>query len=167
MVTQSCYSVFGLAGKRAIVTGAAQGFGASITRLLVQAGAHVIVADRNVGAASDFVAALTARQMSSSNEDGAIPVTPAFVDVADEASVAALFDSHPNIDLLVNNAGVFSNFMAVDLPAAEFDRIMAVNVRGAFLCAREFARQSRAGRRCRSNSRRTGFASTLCVPALR
>jgi NAD(P)-dependent dehydrogenase (short-subunit alcohol dehydrogenase family) len=53
-----------------------------------------------------------------------------------------MFDSCGSIDVLVNNAGVFSNFMAVDLPVGEFDRIMAVNVRGSFLCSREFARRA-------------------------
>ena len=126
------YAVFGVSGRRAIVTGAAQGFGAAIAARLCAAGAHVVIADRSLEQAESFAASLL----------GVGSVTAAHVDVSDEASVSALFRAHGPVDVLVNNAGVFSNYLAVDLPVAEFDRIMAVNVRGTFLCSREFARQA-------------------------
>lgn len=134
MMSFDPYAVFGLAGKRAVVTGAAQGFGAAIASRLCDAGAYVIVADRNPDQAEKCV--------SSLNAIGDARASAAFVDVADEDSVSALFDEHEPVDVIVNNAGVFSNFMAVDLPVDEFDRIMAVNVRGTFLCSREFARRA-------------------------
>ena len=49
-----------------------------------------------------------------------------------------MFDGAGDVDVLVNNAGVFSNAMATDLPVGEFDRILAVNVRGTFLCSRSW-----------------------------
>ena len=125
---------FGLQGKRAVVTGAAQGFGAAIASRLCALGAHVIVADRSLGTATERAASIA--------RCGPGTASAAYVDIADEASVQALFDSHDGVDVLVNNAGVFSNFMAVDLPVAEFDRILSVNVRGTFLCSREFARRA-------------------------
>jgi NAD(P)-dependent dehydrogenase (short-subunit alcohol dehydrogenase family) len=125
---------FGLDGKRVIVTGAAQGFGAAIAHQMCAAGAHVIVADRSLEQATATASALSAAGPGSAE--------PAHVDISDEASVQALFDAHQPVDALVNNAGVFSNFMAVDMPVAEFDRILAVNVRGTFLCSREFARRA-------------------------
>jgi NAD(P)-dependent dehydrogenase (short-subunit alcohol dehydrogenase family) len=133
----SRFDLFALAGKRAIVTGGAQGFGAAIARRLGEAGAAVVVADRSVEHAARFVATLA-------DDDRSISATAAYVDVADEASVIALFDAHGPVDVVVNNAGVFSNYMAVDLPVEEFDRIMSVNARGAFLCSREFARRALA-----------------------
>jgi NAD(P)-dependent dehydrogenase (short-subunit alcohol dehydrogenase family) len=125
--------MFGLEGKRVIVTGAAQGFGAAIATRLCAVGAHVVVADRSLEAATARADDLVA---------GGGTAVPALVDISEESSVQAMFDAHDPVDVLVNNAGVFSNFMAVDMPVAEFDRILAVNVRGTFLCSREFARRA-------------------------
>ena len=125
---------FGLEGKRVIVTGSAQGFGAAIASRMCSAGAHVIVADRSLDAATERAISIAGH--------GPGTASAAHVDISDEASVQAMFDANDPVDVLVNNAGVFSNFMAVDLPVAEFDRILAVNVRGTFLCAREFARRA-------------------------
>lgn len=121
-----------LTGSRVIVTGAAQGFGFAIAARLAQAGAEVVVADRDEAGAKDAAA----RIESSGGRAQALTV-----DIADEVSVARLFDQVQPVDVLVNNAGVFSNFAAVDLPVEEFDRIMRVNVRGTFLCSREHARR--------------------------
>lgn len=126
--------MIGLDGTHALVTGAGQGFGAAIALRLAEFGAAVVVADRRPERAD-----ATADHINASA--GAGVATAAGIDVSDERSVAGLFDHHGPFTLLVNNAGVFSNFMAVDLPVEEFDRIMAVNVRGTFLCSREFARQ--------------------------
>ena len=70
------------------------------------------------------------------------------VDVADEASVEALFASIDRdlgrIDAVVNNAGAFDKAPVTELSAARFDQVMAVNVRGVFLCCREaFKRMAR------------------------
>lgn len=66
------------------------------------------------------------------------------VDVSDEDSVAALFEEVERrwgpVDLLVNNAGVFSNYYAADMPRDEWARILDVNVTGTFLCSRAAAR---------------------------
>ena len=133
-MTSAEYAVFGLDAKRAVVTGAAQGFGAAIACRLYQAGVHVIVADRRLENAREFAHSLADTAAGSTQA--------AHVDVADEDSVRALFDAHDPVDILVNNAGVFSNFMAVDLSVEEFDRVYSVNVRGTFLCSREFARRA-------------------------
>jgi 3-oxoacyl-[acyl-carrier protein] reductase len=128
-----------LDGQVAVVTGAAQGFGAAIARRLAEAGAAVTVAD-----VKPDVARSTAERIAAETDaicDGHR------VDVSDEASVSELFaaveSSRGPIDVLVNNAGVFSNYYVSDMPRAEFARIMDINVTGTFLCSREAARSMR------------------------
>lgn len=125
-----------LDGRRAIVTGAARGFGAAIARRLAEAGARVAVADRR-GDEADAAAARIAAETSAD-------CCGCRVDVSDEDSVAALFEAVERrwgpVDLLVNNAGVFSNYYAADMPRDEWARILDVNVTGTFLCSRAAAR---------------------------
>jgi NAD(P)-dependent dehydrogenase (short-subunit alcohol dehydrogenase family) len=121
-----------LTGKSALVTGAAQGFGFAIARRLSEAGARVIITDVNADRAADAASRLV-------SEFGG-PTDSARLDIADEDEVKSVFARFDNIDFLVNNAGVFSNFTIENLTAEEFDRIQRVNVRGVFLCSKEFAR---------------------------
>ena len=71
------------------------------------------------------------------------------MDVADEASTIAAYDTAEAafgpVDTIIANAGMNSEGAAIDLPIAEFDRVMAVNLRGAFLTAREGAKRLIAG----------------------
>ena len=125
-----------LDGRRAIVTGAARGFGAAIARRLAEAGARVAVADRR----GDEADAAAARIAAETGAD----CCGWRVDVSDEDSVATLFEEVERrwgpVDLLVNNAGVFSNYYAADMPRDEWARILDVNVTGTFLCSRAAAR---------------------------
>lgn len=123
----------------AVVTGAARGFGAAIARRLAEAGAMVTIADLRLDEAKS-----TADRIAAETE-GACRAQA--LDVVDEASVSAMFteveSQHGPVDVLVNNAGVFSNFYVSDLPLDEFSRIMEINVSGTFLCSREAARHMR------------------------
>lgn len=125
-------SLLDLTGRTALVTGAAQGFGFAIARRLSEAGARVIVTDVNADKATDAAARLAAEFGGSTDS--------ARLDISDEAEVQAVFAKFGDVDFLVNNAGVFSNFTIENLTAEEFDRIQRVNVRGVFLCSKEFAR---------------------------
>lgn len=116
-----------LTGKVAVVTGGLSGIGAAIVRRFVAEGAHVVVAD------------ITAQDGTA--QDG---FRAAHLDVGDERSVqgcmAATVARHGRIDILVNSAGIGRVIPFVETPVAEFDRIMAVNLRGTFLCGQAAAR---------------------------
>jgi 2-deoxy-D-gluconate 3-dehydrogenase len=119
-----------LSGKAAIVTGAAQGFGFACARRLAEAGADVLLADRK-DAVHDAARGLGAAGMVA---DVAAPG-----DV--EALVAACVERLGRLDVLVNNAAVYSNYVIDALPREELARTLDVNVTGSFWCAREAARQ--------------------------
>lgn len=130
--------LLGLRGRCAIVTGAAQGFGAAIAGRLSEAGAVVVVADQNADGAEIRAAALASA--------GGRAVAD-HVDVTDQRGVEALLAaarSHTGrVDILVNNAGVFSNFLVSAMPPEEFERILRVNVLGSFICAQAVSRLMR------------------------
>jgi meso-butanediol dehydrogenase/(S,S)-butanediol dehydrogenase/diacetyl reductase len=121
-----------LAGHGAVVTGAAQGIGLGIAHVLLRAGARVVLADVSAEAVSEAVSGLG---------EGAHAEV---VDVTDAASVEALRDASVSrlgrVSLLVNNAGVLSVAPVLEMAVEEWDRVMAVNARGVFLCSRAFAR---------------------------
>jgi NAD(P)-dependent dehydrogenase (short-subunit alcohol dehydrogenase family) len=129
-----------LDGKLAVVTGAGQGFGHAIASRLADAGATVVVADLDPLRA--------ARSVTRIGETRGRALA-ASVDVADPASVADLFAGLPMpAEILVNNAGIFSNYLAPMMPPEEFARVMAVNANGTFFVSREFAAAALAdGRR--------------------
>lgn len=125
-----------LTGTTAIVTGAAVGIGAAIASRLAEAGSHVVIADRDLHAAELLAKTLSERPAGASAVE---------VDVADEDSVARMLEStvhqRGSIDILVNNAGIYPNTPVLSMSAAEFDRVMDVNLRGVFLCCRGAAQQ--------------------------
>ena len=124
---------FRLDHRVAIITGGAQGIGLEAARLFVAAGARVVLADRDGAAAAAAAHALGAA------------ATAVACDVADETQVALLFDgtvaAHGRLDILVNNAGMALRRPTVDLSLADWQRVVDVNLTGAFLCARAAGRQ--------------------------
>jgi NAD(P)-dependent dehydrogenase (short-subunit alcohol dehydrogenase family) len=131
-----------LAGRRAVVTGGARGIGAAIVRRLAEAGADVVVADLDTGAAGTVaaeVAAVTGRT-----------VVAAKVDVTDTATMIAAADrcveDLGGLDIWVNNAGVYpTTGPAIDASDEFIDRMFEVNLRGTFAGAREAARRMTTG----------------------
>lgn len=119
---------FGLEGKRAIVTGGASGIGRAIAKRFAHAGAEVVILDLHLQEAE--------KAATSIREETTGQVSAVSCDVSDEASVQTTF-SHiikEPIDILVNSAGVAHVGTLLDTPAAEFDRLYRVNVRGTYLC---------------------------------
>jgi NAD(P)-dependent dehydrogenase (short-subunit alcohol dehydrogenase family) len=124
-----------LPGKVAIVTGAAQGIGQACAVRLAREGAKVALCDVNAAAGERAAQAIQA--------SGATAVAVAG-DVARPADVsnvvAATLKAFGRIDVLVNNAGVVDDAPFLDLPIEEFDRVLGINLRGAFLMGQAVAR---------------------------
>jgi glucose 1-dehydrogenase len=126
-----------LEGRRALVTGSATGIGRSTVLRLTAEGAAAIVnyvgpsdgADEVVDEVSRAGGRAIAIQADVSSED---QVQAMFARAAEELGGP--------IDLLVNNAGIEKPFLLVDMPLDEWNKVIAVNLTGTFLCAREAAR---------------------------
>lgn len=115
-----------LEGRVALVTGAGsqRGLGVAIARALTAAGADVVLADLDLEGARRNAAAIGG---------GARAVE---MDVTSGESVAAAVADAGAVDILVNNAGITQRRPIWELSAADFDRVLAVNLRGGFLCLR-------------------------------
>lgn len=114
-----------LMGKIALVTGAASGIGAACAKALARAGAETVCAD-----IADPGATVTALLTEGRLAEG----RPC--DVADETSVEACFRTLERVDILVHCAGIIHEKPLLETSAAEFDRVVAVNLRGTFLVGR-------------------------------
>ena len=130
-----------LDGLAAIVTGAGQGIGLAVAEAFVAHGAHVVVADVDLDRARAAISSLQA-------EGGSIEAVGC--DVTQEAQVADLVRActgrHGRIDVLVNNAGVTRDGYIAKLSEADFDLVLDVSVKGAWLGTRAVAPLFRAQR---------------------
>jgi len=126
---------FDLTGHTALVTGASRGIGAALAKGLAAAGAEIIVAARTEAALEAVAEDITAAGGRAHAET---------VDVADSGSVDALFERLQRDgrvpDILVNNAGTEQVAPALEVTDALWDKIVGVNLKGAFNVARAFAR---------------------------
>lgn len=121
-----------LAHKTAIVTGGAMGIGSAIACRLAEAGASVVIADLNREKAEATAQELCHRRYK------AISIQ---CDVSAEGEVQDMVritvEKMGGIDILVNNAGIFPTLPFQEMTGEDFDRVIAVNLRGTFLCSRE------------------------------
>jgi NAD(P)-dependent dehydrogenase (short-subunit alcohol dehydrogenase family) len=123
--SQPAYRDDALKGRVAVVTGAGGGLGGAIVRRLAQMGATVVATDLKEPAVAD--------------------ATAMACDVTEEASVELLArqvkEKFGRCDILINNAGVMAPVIPLEeLPTATWDKVMNVNLKGAFLCAKHLAR---------------------------
>src|SRR3954447_19025324 len=126
-----------LTGRRALVTGSATGIGRSTITRLASEGASAVV---NYVGPRDSADEVVAEIVAGGGHAVAIEA-----DVSKEDQVQAMFAQAASelggpIDVLVNNAGVEAPYLLVDMPLDEWNRVLAVNLTGSFLCAREAAR---------------------------
>lgn len=121
-----------LAGKRALITGAARGIGRAFAEAYAAEGARVAIADIDIDRAHDSATAIG---------DGAIAVE---MDVTRQdsidAGVVATVDALGGIDILINNAALFTAAPIVEIDRADYDRVFAINVAGTLFTMQAVAR---------------------------
>ncbi|MEJ8859045.1 SDR family oxidoreductase [Variovorax robiniae] len=132
-----------LAGKRVLVTGASSGLGENFARLAAGCKAKVVIAARRKSRLDALAADL--------EKLGSPQVTALEMDVASEQSVddafAAIDASGDILDVVVNNAGIAPDGLALTAPTKDFDDVMAINVRGVWFVAVRAARRWQAAGR--------------------
>ncbi len=120
-----------LDGKVALVTGAAQGIGKAIALLLAEEGADVVISDLNLDLASAVASEVKSLGRRSLAIEG---------NVADSQSVEAMIsevvEQFGGIDILVNNAGITKDALILRMKDDDWDKVMAVNLKGTFNCMR-------------------------------
>ena len=125
-----------LKDKVALVTGGGQGIGRVIGGNLAKSGAHVIFGDINLENAEKSAKAIRANGGGGSS---------ALLDVADPENVKEVFDlivkKFKPLDILVNNAGITKDGLFVRMKEDDWDRVLAVNLKGSFLCGQQAAKQ--------------------------
>ena len=131
-----------LAGKVAVVTGAGAGIGRAAALAMAQEGARIVAVARTPGRVSECV-----REIEAAGGEG----IGLAADVGHEADVDRIFSAaverFGRVDVLVNNAGVYLKAPVQDTTLADWERILRVNLTGAFLCARRFVQELlRSGR---------------------
>ena len=125
-----------LKDKVALVTGGGQGIGRVIGDNLAKSGAHVVLGDINLENAEKSAKAILANGGSAS---------ATLLNVADPKNVKEVFDSivkeFKPLDILVNNAGITKDGLFVRMKEDDWDRVLAVNLKGSFLCGQQAAKQ--------------------------
>ena len=125
-----------LKDKVALVTGGGQGIGRVIGDNLAKSGAHVVLGDINLENAEKSAKAILANGGSAS---------ATLLNVADPENVKEVFDSivkkFKPLDILVNNAGITKDGLFVRMKEDDWDRVLAVNLKGSFLCGQQAAKQ--------------------------
>ena len=127
-----------------MVTGSGQGIGRAIAVALAEHGANVVVND---------VVEESAQQVATEIDERGVAAMPVVADITSEdavkAMVTAVMDRFGQIDILVNNAGITQDNLLMRMSEEQWDTVLAVNLKGAFLCTKAVARPMLKARRGR------------------
>ena len=130
----------GLQGKNVLVTGATSGIGQAIAAQFAVEGANVALNYRGNPSKLDGTKELISKMCDQGSECSGRQL-PVEADVSEEKDIiqmyARVMAEFGSIDILINNAGIQTDSPSHELTTADFDRVMQVNLRGAYLCARE------------------------------
>ena len=123
---------FGIKDRVALVTGAAQGIGYGIAKALALQGVKVALADVNRDALDRM-----AHEGDGNSLDGALNLS---MDVSNgedvDKAMKQIMNVHGSLDILVNNAGIVRDALVMRMKEEDWDRVLDVNLKGAFLCAK-------------------------------
>ena len=140
MISPQSPALFDLSGRTALVTGSTRGIGFELAQGLAEAGVKVILNSRQIGAVEEAVGRL--KTMGLDAEGAAFDVADeAAVDAAVDAAFASFDQRAVAIDILINNAGIQHRQPMVDLPLADWHRVINTNLTAAFLVGRAAARR--------------------------
>lgn len=121
--------------KVAVVTGASRGIGRSISLALAGQGAKIVAVDVDLQATEEFVAELKAQGTEAVAVQGNVTVSE---EVAEMMKAAT--EAFGRIDILVNNAGITRDALLLRMKDEDWDAVLTVNLKGAFLCSRAAAK---------------------------
>ena len=130
--------------KVALVTGASRGIGRSISLALADAGAKIVAVDIDPKATEDFVAELRGQGVEAVAVQGNVTAA----EDVDQAFAKAM-EAFGRVDILVNNAGITRDALLLRMKDEDWDAVLNVNLKGAFLCSRAAAKimsKQRSGR---------------------
>lgn len=133
-----------LKNKTALITGSARGIGYAIASLFAQEGADIVLSDVNETILNEAAAKIKTQ---------GVEVLAVKTDVTSEAQVEELVkktvDKFGKVDILVNNAGITKDSLLIRMPESDWDSVLSVNLKGAFLCTKAVSKvmiKQRSGR---------------------
>lgn len=143
----------GLAGKNALITGASSGIGQAIAIRLAQEGCNIAINYRKSVEDAEDTEERAMQKACGQVEECGVKSLLIQGDLSEEGDILEMIDTvvdkFGSIDILINNAGIQTEYASHEIPTEEFDRVLSINLRGAFLCAREtikhFLSQNRSG----------------------
>ncbi|MBG1241495.1 glucose 1-dehydrogenase [Nostoc sp. NZL] len=133
--------MIGLKGKNALITGATSGIGQAIAIRLAQQGCNIAINYRKSPEAAADTEEMALQKACGNIENCGVKSLLIQGDVSQESDIVEMVNTvvkeFGSLDILVNNAGIQTESPSHEVTTAEFDRVIAVNLRGAYLCARE------------------------------
>jgi len=124
-----------LQGKNAFITGASRGIGLAVAKAFIEEGANVFLASSKENREEAFLSALA--------KEKGVKISFSYFDISDADAVVVackkVLSDAGKIDIVVNNAGISIDGLSFKYKAEDWDKVMNVNVRGAFLAAREIS----------------------------